>query len=358
MEESNKSPQAGMDAPDSEGTIPAQLGPKFRPILIVHDNPLVTREGEEYSRSLFNSLVEHANFPFEVIETFVFDQTLPNNSYESLLGPKTTALPGYPHVLNNRYIRAEFAPELKALDEKIQSLNPQLILCMGNLALWAVCKKSGIKQWRGTVLLDKTKTYNVMPTWGLGNLARNYPERPIAYMDFAKAGRTSHSPDFSRISRKIWLDPTLEDLAEFYQLHLQDSPFVSCDVETSTKTITEVGFGDASGRNAIVIPFYSHSRPNNNYWPTTRDELQAWKFVAKVLAEKPVIGQNFAYDMSYFWRTMGIPTLNFEGDTMLMHHALQIEMQKSLGFLASIYSNEPAWKFMRTQSASLKKEAE
>jgi hypothetical protein len=43
---------------------------------------------------------------------------------------------------------------------------------------------------------------------------------------------------------------------------------------------------------------------------------------------------------------MGIPLTQWTDDTMLMHHALQIEMKKSLGFLASIYSDELAWKFM------------
>ena len=34
---------------------------------------------------------------------------------------------------------------------------------------------------------------------------------------------------------------------------------------------------------------------------------------------------------------------------MLCHHALFPEMQKSLGFLGSIYTEIPAWKMMRNK---------
>ena len=67
------------------------------------------------------------------------------------------------------------------------------------------------------------------------------------------------------------------------------------------------------------------------------------------------IGQNFSYDMQYFWRTVGITCPKFFGDTMLLHHALQPELEKGLGFLGSIYTNEPSWKFMRQEHFTLKK---
>ena len=35
---------------------------------------------------------------------------------------------------------------------------------------------------------------------------------------------------------------------------------------------------------------------------------------------------------------------------MLVHHALYPELNKGLGFLGSIYMNEPAWKHLRRES--------
>ena len=34
-------------------------------------------------------------------------------------------------------------------------------------------------------------------------------------------------------------------------------------------------------------------------------------------------------------------------DTMLMHHAMQPEMEKGLAFLGSVYTDEASWKFRR-----------
>jgi hypothetical protein len=41
---------------------------------------------------------------------------------------------------------------------------------------------------------------------------------------------------------------------------------------------------------------------------------------------------------------------------MLLHHSLQPEMKKALGFLATIYTEEPSWKFMRKEVDTTKTE--
>ena len=63
--------------------------------------------------------------------------------------------------------------------------------------------------------------------------------------------------------------------------------------------------------------------------------------------QKRIVGQNFLFDIHFLWRTVGITVPNATDDTMLLHHALQPEMEKGLGFLGSIYTREPSWKVMR-----------
>lgn len=43
-------------------------------------------------------------------------------------------------------------------------------------------------------------------------------------------------------------------------------------------------------------------------------------------------------------------------DTMLLHHALQPEALKSLGYLGSIYTDEGNWKQMREKVKTIKRE--
>ena len=74
------------------------------------------------------------------------------------------------------------------------------------------------------------------------------------------------------------------------------------------------------------------------------------------MPDKKTVGQNFIYDMRFLWEQYGIPVKNAVDDTMLLHHALQPEMKKGLGFLASIYTDEASWKFMRTKDTKKKED--
>jgi hypothetical protein len=60
--------------------------------------------------------------------------------------------------------------------------------------------------------------------------------------------------------------------------------------------------------------------------------------------------------MHFLWRRYGITVPFAQDDTMLAHHALQPEMEKGLGFLGSIYSDEASWKFMRKEKDTIKRE--
>ncbi len=84
-----------------------------------------------------------------------------------------------------------------------------------------------------------------------------------------------------------------------------------------------------------------------SYWGDESHELRAWACV-RALLESPIpkIFQNGLFDITYLSR-LGFRPRNVKHDTMLLHHALFPEMQKGLGFLGSVYTNEAAWKLLR-----------
>ncbi len=69
----------------------------------------------------------------------------------------------------------------------------------------------------------------------------------------------------------------------------------------------------------------------------------------------PLLFQNGMYDLQYLYKMGFRPRACLE-DTMLLHHSLFPELQKGLGFLGSVYSNEAAWKLMRKQDSFKKDE--
>lgn len=288
--------------------------------------------------------------------TNVFNLRPRGNRIDSLYVGKADAIPNYRAIVRGKYIDKKYLPEIERLFEEVERIKPNLILALGNTPLWALCKKSGIKKYRGSPLKTHDGQTKVLPTWHPAAILRQWELRAVAFADFHKARKEMTFPELNRPPHYIYLEPSLQDIKEFYEKFLIGEPFLSCDIETKAETITEVGYSNASGSHAIVIPFWDRSKKDGNYWRTLEDERAAWNWVRRINREFKLVGQNFSYDMQYFWRSVRMKCPNFGGDTMLMQHSLQPEMEKGLGFLGSVYTNEPSWKFMRTDHATLKKE--
>ena len=161
-----------------------------------------------------------------------------------------------------------------------------------------------------------------------------------------KAKRESLFPEIRRPERLLHLHPTLSDLESFFTEFILPATELSVDIETKGTMITCVGFAPSPSR-AIVVPFFSESQKDGNYWRSSREEYLAWQWIKRALRHPAAtFGQNFQFDAQHLWRSMGVKCPNFTNDTMLMHHALYPELNKGLGFLASVYTDELSWKFM------------
>jgi len=301
------------------------------------------------SGSVLMSMLRQAGISKQDVHmTNVFNFRPYGGRIENIYTSKKDGIPNYRPVTNGKYVHKKYQPELDRLGEEISITQPNLILACGNIALWALCKKSGIKRYRGSPLLDHTQNYKVLPTWHPASILRQWELRPIALADIYKAKDEMTFSDLRRPTRYIYINPeNLDELWEFYHNYLKGEPFISCDIETKGGQITEVGFGTSDGKRALVVPFYSRKHKDGNYWPDLETELLVWGFVRHICKKHKLVGQNFAYDMQYLWRTVGIPCPHFLGDTMILHHSMQPELEKGLGFLGSVYTREPSWKFMR-----------
>lgn len=274
----------------------------------------------------------------------------PSNDVKNLCGTKAEGITGMPALTKGKFVLRQYQPELDRLFAEINKVNPNVIVALGATAAWALLRSTGIKAIRGSVAFtapnDKLgRTYKVVPTYHPAAIAREWSNRPIGVADLDKAKRESLTPAFNRPQRMIWTYPTLDDLAMFEKLYIIPADDLGSDIETWQNQITCISFGTAT--HAIVIPFVSELRPGKNYWPTIEEELEAWNYVRCWNAMKKLIYQNGMYDFQFEWRSYGLPAPGASDDTMLLHHSFQPEMEKGLGFLASIYTDEMSWKFMR-----------
>ena len=293
----------------------------------------------------------------DIFLTNVFNLRPPGNKIEAFCGGKETAIAGYPALVKGKHVRAEFISELERLGDELININPNIIIALGNTASWALLGRTSISKYRGTTELSThtAKGYKVLATYHPAAVIRQWELRPVTILDLMKAKRESEFPEIRRPKREIWIEPTLEDLHEFKENYIKDSDRISVDIETTGNYITCIGFA-SSQQAAIVIPFFDGRRKDRSYWPSQRAEHDAWVFVRSVL-ESPTprkLFQNGLYDIAFLWRAYGIKVMGAEHDTMLLHHALQPESLKGLGFLGSIYSDEGAWKQMREKVTTIK----
>lgn len=278
----------------------------------------------------------------------------PSNDVSNLCGPKAQGIPGLP-PLAGKYVRAEYASELARLDRELQIERPNVVIALGATAAWAMLGTSGIRAIRGSPAVGKFGL-KVLPTYHPSAVGRDWTLRPIVLADLDKAVRESTHPELHRPQRFIHVEPTLNDLLTFEKQFIAPSADLSIDIETKEKQITCLGFAPTTDR-CLVVPFYDPMKKDGNYWPSLTEELIAWGWVRRMCGlRKRLVFQNGLYDMHFLWRSYGITCPHATDDTMLMHHALQPEMEKGLGFMGSLYTDEASWKFMRDDHDTIKKE--
>jgi uracil-DNA glycosylase len=285
----------------------------------------------------------------ECLLTNVFNFRPPNNKIEAICGPVEDKIPGYPALLKGKYVHRQYAGELNRLADELEACNPNVVITLGNTATWALLGKTMISKLRGVTSLS-THTYTglkVLPTYHPAAIFRQWSLRPVTIIDLIKALRESEYPEIRRPEREIWIEPTLEDLYEFDQRYIQHCERLAVDIETAGQCITLIGLSPSPDL-ALVIPGIGYQRAGRAYWGSLAVERRVYNFIKEIMS-RPVgkVFQNGLYDIAFIWRAWKIRVMNAEEDTMLLHHALQPESLKSLGFLGSIYTDEGPWKQMR-----------
>lgn len=310
-----------------------------------------------YTGRLLHSVMSRVGIDAgDALMTNVFNlQPQPTNDIVNLCGRKDEGIPWRIAIAPGRYIHKRYAPELERLTAELTACSPNLIVALGNTALWALTNTKGITTARGTVRLCPLagREVKLLPTFHPSAVARQPSLMPTLYADLGKARREMETPEYTRPNRAITIPEAVWEIAQWVP-RLRAAPKVAVDIETigaaERTAISCIGFAP-SQNEALVVPFYNPTK-GGPYWERLEDEIEAWRLVAHICKHVRAVGQNFNFDMHHLWRSYGIVVPNACDDTMLAHHALQPELKKGLGFLASMYTNEAHWKTMRT----LKKE--
>ena len=285
----------------------------------------------------------------------------PGNKIEALCGSKAEVggkAYELPPLRMGKYFRPEILPHFSRLEAEIAEAKPNLILALGNTACWALLRATNIGSIRGTTAHAHFAPFKVLPSYHPAAVLRQWNWRIIVVADLIKASREMLFPEIVRPQRQVIINPTLAELEHWTLATLHNPPpLLGADIETGAGQIKCISFA-RSRSEAICVPFVDLGHPSGSYWSTPDEELQAWHWVQMLLESGiPKVGQNFLYDLQYITR-MGIAPRACLEDTMLLHHSLFPEMQKGLGFLGSVYTDESSWKMLRKHKTDTEKRDE
>lgn len=296
----------------------------------------------------------------EVYRTNVFQQHPPGNRLEHFCGPKALAIKGYPSMGKPGHVREEFRHELDRLGDELINIDPNLIVCLGNSALWALSGKTGVSKLRGTtsVSTHTASGFKLLAAYHPAAVLRQWELRPVTVLDLMKAKREAEFPEVRRPACEIWIEPGIEDIERFINEYIKEGSLLSVDIETSGNRITCIGFSPNRSL-ALVVPFDDQRAKDRNYWRDQHIESAVWARIRGVLEDRSIAKtfQNGLYDIAFLWRAYGIKVYGATHDTMLCHHALQPESLKSLGFMGSVYTDHGAWKSERKFGTTIKRDA-
>jgi DNA polymerase len=313
--------------------------------------PFMGYSGQELDRLL----VEAGLRRMDCFITNVLETRPPNNKLaEYFCVKKSECGHDFPPLSAGKYLHRELLPELRRLASELLIVRPNVIVALGNTALWALTGQTGIGKVRGAVTVSSASApcgvpgLKVLPTYHPAAL-RDWSLRPIILADLIKAKREAEFPEIRRPERWILVNPTLEEVLEWADCMIEQPPrLLSIDTETAGGFIKCISFSPDPA-HAFVIPFYAKHQPDHCYW-SFDDEIKVRRAIQQVLVcPAPKLFQNGLYDIQYI-RKEKWKILNMDEDTMILQHALYPELPKSLGFLGSIHTNEAAWKLMRTRA--------
>lgn len=232
--------------------------------------------------------------------------------------------------------RLELVEKLKGYD---------IALTMGAHAMFALTGQTKLETFRGTHIDSPyVEGLQVVPTYAPYIYSKlNWSERPVVVSAMRKACKR-----FEDRPATIYLPECLADLEAFEAEHIKNE--IIFDVETNRGCrITEFGLAPNSSTCLYV---QLETRAHESVW-SPADELGIWLWLHKLSLRKDLtwVAHNATYDLTYL-DAYGIRPQGPVADTMLRYHGWQPELEKSLGFLASVHVPTRAWKQLRTQAAN------
>ena len=280
--------------------------------------------------------------------TYVLRIRPPGNDVTSMVAVRKADISPMHVTVRDKFVLPPVADGISRLQREIELCRPNVIIALGNLALWALTGNWGIISWRGSVIpcdLPLSLEYQpkVVPTYNPNAVMQQWSWRQVGVTDLRRAKKEAGGHELNRANYEFLIRPdyatTISLLSQFLKAACAGPLQLAVDIETRAGQISCIGLA-WSARQAICIPFMDSRAEGQHYWQE-EEELDVVELLQGILTHPNTltIGQNFSYDIQYIERLWGF-TPGRVRDTMLAQHSCFSSMQKSLAFLSSMYCED------------------
>lgn len=291
---------------------------------------------------LLNKLLSEAQIPYnECFFTNVVSERPAFNKWTQFCYRTTEAKKNGIRPYKGLYLQPKVYSHLAALKEQINRIKPDLVIALGNYALWALTDDcytigdsegykvpQGIAQWRGSMMYTSEEfgRIRLLPTYHPASTFQTYPWKFMIQHDLRVRVPRAFDDRWLEPEWPITIRPNFDQVTQFLNdtlCHLEQGKVeVTLDLETRGPHIACCGLGTNKVLNyALVIPFMCVER-DSGYW-SPHEEFEIVKLLRKILTHPNLflIGQNLLYDVQVIaneW--FCIPRISL--DTMVTHHLL------------------------------------
>jgi uracil-DNA glycosylase family 4 len=237
--------------------------------------------------------------------------------------------------------------QINDLRSELSAINPNCIVALGGIPLWALTGQIKIADYRGSILLGMG--HKVIGTYNPGDLLfqrkgseiHGYWNRQVIIHDLKRALAQSKFKEIRKPSRNLQICKNSAQLYDFIQRNKHLSfPAIDIEADTSGGCIpicVGISFTPFEG---ITVPLWNIGGISNI---PDSDLAVIWYLLAEFLANHDIVGQNFGYDRDKIKR-LGFIIRSLKSDTMLKSFVINPELPKNLAFNTSVYTEEPFYK--------------
>ncbi len=228
----------------------------------------------------------------------------------------------------------EYLEGILDIVKEIKEVKPNVIMPLGNYALWALMQHEGIMKWRGSILDSKTvpgqKIVPALHPAFFINARIFWHRLPLLEWDFQRVVRESKFPEIRAPNPTIIVDPTPQEMLDAVE-RFTSGDCVMIDTEWySQNQLAYIGFSNSKDF-AVVIP------------NTSQNALRAYRAILE--SDVPKDTQNgWGFDIPALYR-QGLEVNNPGDDLMVAWHSCWASLRaKSLGMICSVLTDQKYYK--------------